>query len=69
MSTPKPKQPDKVEQPPALTSDDETALDKAWDSITDADIAASIAWLAETEKDKPAKPAKPKQRRDPLDDL
>lgn len=45
-----------------LTADDESALDKAWDSVTDADIAASITWLEEVNSDRPAKA--PKAHRD-----
>lgn len=34
-----------------LTPADKAALDNAWASITDADIAASIQWLDETASD------------------
>lgn len=34
-----------------LTPEDETALDKAMDAITDADIAASILWLKQQKED------------------
>lgn len=35
-----------------LTPEDETALDRAWDGVTDEDIAASIAWLDAVDKER-----------------
>lgn len=56
MTAPKP--PDSERNEIDLTPEDEAALDKAWDSVTDAEIEASIAWLDEVERDKA--PVKPK---------
>ncbi len=46
MTSPTPSQPPQRDDV-RLTSDDETALDRAWETITDAEIEASIAWLSE----------------------
>lgn len=44
-----------------LTPEDEAALDRAWSSITDEDIAASIRWLRKQQShhERPAKPQEP----------
>lgn len=46
MTSPTPPQRDDVR----LTPDDEAALDRAWETITDAEIEASIAWLNEQQR-------------------
>ncbi|HET9112209.1 MAG TPA: hypothetical protein VFN78_15380 [Ktedonobacterales bacterium] len=43
-----------------LTPGDETALDRAWATITDEDIATSIRWLEEIKRKQQQQP--PKQR-------
>ena len=51
----KARRPPKVRDNITLTPQQEAALDKAWDSITDAEIAESIQWLDDHPISKPPK--------------
>lgn len=41
-----------------LTPDDEAALDRAWESITEAEMEASITWIHQQQQDKQDKEQK-----------